>query len=65
MIHLAIVTAYAGPGIAHLTLPRNVIAAKAEGAVSSVATLKPRPELLANKADVTEIGRRIEEPTAW
>jgi pyruvate dehydrogenase (quinone) len=60
VIHQAIVTAYAGPGVAHLTLPQDVIAARAEGAVSSIATLKPRPELLANEADVAEIGRRID-----
>jgi pyruvate dehydrogenase (quinone) len=60
VIHQAIVTAYAGPGVAHLTLPQDVIAARAEGAVSSIATLRPRPELLANEADVAEIGRRID-----
>jgi thiamine pyrophosphate-dependent acetolactate synthase large subunit-like protein len=60
VIHQAIVTAYAGPGVAHLTLPQDVIAARAEGAVSSIATLKPRPELLANESDVAEIGRRID-----
>ena len=37
-----------------------MIAARAEGAVSSIATLKPRSELLANEADVAEIGRRID-----
>src|SRR4051794_40491225 len=60
VIHQAIVTAYGGPGVAHLTLPQDVIAARAEGAVSSIATLKPRSELLANEADVAEIGRRID-----
>jgi thiamine pyrophosphate-dependent acetolactate synthase large subunit-like protein len=59
-IHQAIAAAYAGPGVAHLTLPQDVIAASAEGAVSSIATLKPRPELLANEADVAEIGRSID-----
>lgn len=60
VIHQAIVTAYAGPGVAHLTLPQDVIAARAEGVISSIATLKPRPELLANEADVAGIGRRID-----
>jgi pyruvate dehydrogenase (quinone) len=45
VIHQAIAAAYAGRGVAHLTLPQDVIAAKAEGRVASVATLKPRPGL--------------------
>ncbi|HEY2526510.1 MAG TPA: thiamine pyrophosphate-binding protein [Xanthobacteraceae bacterium] len=59
VIHQAIAAAYAGRGVAHLTLPQDVIAAKAEGGVSSIATLKPRPELAPNAADVTEVARRI------
>src|ERR1700756_1174869 len=35
VIHQAIAAAYAGPGVAHLTLPQDVLAAKAEGSVSS------------------------------
>jgi pyruvate dehydrogenase (quinone) len=42
VIHQAIAAAYAGRGVAHLTLPQDVIAAKAEGGLSSVATLFPR-----------------------
>jgi thiamine pyrophosphate-dependent acetolactate synthase large subunit-like protein len=60
VIHQAIATAYAGRGVAHLTLPQDVISAKASGGVSSVATLKPRPEIGANAGDVAEIARRIE-----
>src|SRR5882762_1559316 len=48
VIHQAIAAAYAGRGVAHLTLPQDVIAANAEGSVSSVVTLKPRPELAAS-----------------
>src|SRR6266581_6696734 len=48
VIHQAIAAAYAGRGVAHLTLPQDVIGAKADGEVSSVATLKPRPELAAS-----------------
>src|ERR1700719_4754925 len=51
VIHQAIAAAYAGPGVAHLTLPQDVLAAKAEGAVSSLATLRPRPEFAASEAD--------------
>ena len=61
VIHQAIAAAYAGRGVAHLTLPQDVIAAKAEGGVSSVATLKPRPELAASDADIAEIARRIDQ----
>src|SRR6202167_2458784 len=44
VIHQAIAAPYAGRGVAHLTLPQDVIAAKAEGAMSSLATLRPRHE---------------------
>jgi hypothetical protein len=60
-IHQAIAAAYAGRGVARLTLPQDVIAAKAENGVSSVATLKPRPEFAANDADITELVRRIDQ----
>jgi thiamine pyrophosphate-dependent acetolactate synthase large subunit-like protein len=61
VIHQAIAAAYAGRGVAHLTLPQDVIAAKAEGRLSSVATLKPRPEFAAGAEDITEIARRIDQ----
>lgn len=60
VIHQAIAAAYAGRGVAHLTLPQDVIAAKADGDVASIATLKPKPELAASAADVSEIARRID-----
>src|ERR1700688_2061122 len=44
VIHQAIAAAYAGPGVAHLTLPQDVLTEKTGGAVPSVATLKPHPE---------------------
>jgi pyruvate dehydrogenase (quinone) len=61
VIHQAIAAAYAGRGVAHLTLPQDVIGAKAEGRASSVATLKPRAEFSANDADVAEIARRVDQ----
>jgi pyruvate dehydrogenase (quinone) len=61
VFHQAIAAAYAGRGVAHLTLPQDVIAAKADGGVASIATLKPRPELAATASDVTEVVRRIDE----
>jgi thiamine pyrophosphate-dependent acetolactate synthase large subunit-like protein len=60
VIHQAIAAAYAGPGVAHLTLPQDVLSAKADGAVSSVATLKPRAEISPSENDVTEMARRID-----
>ena len=61
VIHQAIAAAYAGPGVAHLTLPQDVLSAKAAGAASSVATLKPRSEVTPSEADVAEIARRIDK----
>jgi pyruvate dehydrogenase (quinone) len=61
VIHQAIAAAYAGRGVAHLTLPQDVTAAKADGGVPSVATLKPRPELAARAADISGMARRIDE----
>src|SRR6516164_8949514 len=61
VIHQAIAAAYAGRGVAHLTLPQDVIAAKADGGVASIATLRPKPELAAGAADIADIVRRIDE----
>jgi thiamine pyrophosphate-dependent acetolactate synthase large subunit-like protein len=61
VIHQAIAAAYAGRGVAHLTLPQDVVAARADGGVDSIATLRPRPGLAASAADIAEIVRRIDE----
>jgi pyruvate dehydrogenase (quinone) len=61
VIHQAIAAAYAGPGVAHLTLPQDVLSAKAEGAVSSLATLKPRAEISPDEDDVADMARRIDD----
>jgi thiamine pyrophosphate-dependent acetolactate synthase large subunit-like protein len=61
VIHQAIAAAYAGPGVAHLTLPQDVISAKAVGAAASVATLKPRGEITPGETDVAEIARRLDK----
>jgi pyruvate dehydrogenase (quinone) len=60
VIHQAISAAYAGRGVAHLTVPQDVFAATAAGAVSSIATLKPRPEVVPSETDIGEIARRID-----
>src|ERR1700723_1197316 len=52
VIHQAIAAAYAGRGVAHLTLPQDVIEAKAAGTVPSLTTLKPRPEIAASEAEI-------------
>ena len=61
VIHQAIATAYAGRGVAHLTLPQDVIAARAQGVPVSAPTLKPRGEFAASDEEVAEIARRIDE----
>jgi pyruvate dehydrogenase (quinone) len=61
VIHQAIAAAYAGRGVAHLTLPVDVMLASAEGSVSSLATLKPRSDIAASEADIAEMARRINE----
>jgi pyruvate dehydrogenase (quinone) len=60
VIHQAIAAAYAGRGVAHLTLPQDVIAAKAQGGMASVATLRPRQEFSPSGEDIAEIVRRID-----
>ena len=61
VIHQAIAAAYAGRGVAHLMLPQDVIGGSAQGAVSSVATLRPPPERAAGEADLAELARRIDQ----
>src|SRR6202034_799059 len=53
--------AYAGRGVAHLTLPQDVFEAKAPGSVTSISTLKPRAELAASSVEIAEVARRIDE----
>src|SRR5580658_1774218 len=60
VIRQAIATAYAGRGVAHLTVPQDVAAAKADGMVSSVATLKPRPEIVPGEQEIAAIVSRID-----
>jgi thiamine pyrophosphate-dependent acetolactate synthase large subunit-like protein len=61
VIYEAIAAAYAGRGVAHLTVPMDVLAAKADGGVASVATLKPSPEISASEQDIADMARRIDE----
>jgi thiamine pyrophosphate-dependent acetolactate synthase large subunit-like protein len=61
VIHQAIAAAYAGPGVAHLTLPQDVLSETAVGDLSSVATLVPRGDVSASQNDIDELQRRIQE----
>ena len=64
VIHQAIAAAYAGPGVAHLTLPQDVLSAKVDGTVSSVATLKPRSEFPAAAEDIARMAERIDRASS-
>ena len=59
VIHQAIGAAYAGRGVAHLTLPSDVLQAKAEAGVSSIATLRPLPEIVPTEAAIVEAAELI------
>jgi pyruvate dehydrogenase (quinone) len=61
VIHQAIAAAYAGRGVAHLTLPVDVVTATVDGGVTSLTTLKPRPEIVASEEDIAEIARRVDD----
>ena len=60
VVHQAIAAAYAGRGVAYLTLPQDVIAASAESSVPSVVTLKPPAQRVASDDDIDEIADRID-----
>ena len=60
VIHQAIAAAYAGRGVAHLTLPQDVISARTDRGVASIDTLQPRPEFAASVEDVARIASRID-----
>lgn len=60
VIHQAIAAAYAGPGVAHLTLPQDVLTESAGHGMTSLATLRPRNETSPQSSDIEEAARRIE-----
>lgn len=60
VIHQAIASAYGGPGVAHLTLPQDVLSARVNHAVPSVPTLRSRAETSPDDADVDDVARRID-----
>ena len=61
VIHQAIAAAYAGRGVAHLTVPQDVMGAAMKGDTYSPATLKPRPEMIPDEADIAAIARSIDQ----
>jgi pyruvate dehydrogenase (quinone) len=60
VIHQAIGAAYAGRGVAHLTVPQDVFESKADTIVSSIATLRPLPEVIPAEEAVSDAARRID-----
>ncbi|UGV25250.1 pyruvate dehydrogenase [Rhodopseudomonas boonkerdii] len=61
VFHEAVAAAYAGPGVAHLTLPMDVLSLKSDIPTSSIATLIPRGEILPNEAAIDDAIRRIDD----
>ena len=64
VIHEAIAAAYAGRGVAHLTVLVDVLTSKADGGVASVATLMPLPEIVASDAATAEAPAASTKPAA-
>lgn len=60
VIHQAIASAYAGPGVAHLTLPQDVLSSRIEHPVPSVATLGPRGEIAPNDQEIEAVALRVD-----
>ncbi len=56
----AIAEAYGERGVAHLSVPPDIFAAKASGPVPSLATLRPRPEVAPAEADIDAALRLID-----
>jgi pyruvate dehydrogenase (quinone) len=56
----AIAEAYGERGVAHLSVPPDIFAAKAPGPVPSIATLRPRPEVAPAEADIDAALRLID-----
>lgn len=59
VIHQAIAAAFSGRGVAHLTLPIDVMEGAASGEVESVETLKPRGEIIPTDAAMQEVVQHI------
>jgi thiamine pyrophosphate-dependent acetolactate synthase large subunit-like protein len=64
VIHQAIATAYSRRGVAHLTLPQDVLESKASTAVASLATLKAPPQFSAADEDIAAMAREIDNASS-
>jgi pyruvate dehydrogenase (quinone) len=60
IIHQAIAAAYAGRGVAHLTVPQDVFEARTNGGIHSLATLGPRPEIIPSTQQIDAVSRLID-----
>ncbi len=61
VIREAIAAAYAERGVAHINVPPEVFAAKVAGDVPSLPTLRPRPGIAPDPADIADAARLIGE----
>jgi pyruvate dehydrogenase (quinone) len=61
VFHQAIAAAYGERGVAHLNLPPEVLNAKLGGRMTSLASLRPRPEVAPAEADIDAAARLIDE----
>lgn len=59
VIHQAIAEAYGARGVAHLSVPPDIFAARAPASVPSLATLRSRPEVAPAEADIDATLRLI------
>lgn len=59
VFHQAIAEAYGARGVAHLSIPPEVFAAKAPGPVPSIATLRPRPDVAPAAEDIAAVQAKI------
>jgi pyruvate dehydrogenase (quinone) len=59
VFHQAIAEAYGERGVAHLSIPPDVFAAKVSGKVPSLATLRPRPEMAPAPEDLSSAAQLI------
>lgn len=59
-IHEAIAAAYGMRGVALLNVPQDVFGAKTSKGVQSVATLRPRPDIAPDEADLDNAARIID-----
>jgi pyruvate dehydrogenase (quinone) len=65
VVRQAIAAGYAGPGVAHLTLPQDVLSSKAVGTTTSPAVLQPRAEISPDESRIAEVVERIDAAQTW